>query len=166
MAFGGDGGTKVGGVANGGGSAVEWLADPGQIVSGLFGKKKNNGSKTPVGDAYAALMRDQWYTYVNTFVPIENKLIEYATSPTVVSDAMAGASTDTTDSFDAAQAGAARRLAGMGITMDADEQKASDRSWGLSKSLADVGAQNTAGSAARQRQQSILGNPAPDAIAI
>jgi hypothetical protein len=165
MAFGGENGTQVGGVVNGGGSAVEWLADPGQLVSGVFGKKKG-GNSTPVGDAYAALMRDQWYTYVNTFVPIENKLIEYATSPTVVSDAMASASTDTTNAFDAAQAGAARRLRGMGVTLDADEQAASDKSYGLAKSLADVSAQNTAGAVARQRQQSILGNPAPDAIQI
>lgn len=166
MAFGGENGTQVGGVVNGGGSAIEWLADPGQIVSGLFGKEKSSGSKTPVGDAYAALTRDQWYTYINTFVPIENKLIEYATDPTVVSNAMSSASESVNGAFDASQASTARRLAGMGVTLDADEQKASDRSFGISKSLADVGAQNTARDVTRQRQQSILGNPAPDAITI
>jgi hypothetical protein len=157
------------------GSVSDWegrsnfqkVFDPGGGLEKYLGiGKKKSSPGTPVGDAYAALMRDQWYTYVNTFVPIENKLIEYATSPTVVSDAMSDASADTTASYDAAQAGAARRLAGMGATLDADEQKASDRSWGLSKSLADVGAQNTAGTAARQRQASILGNPSPDAISI
>lgn len=135
-------------------------AGPRALVQG------NEGSKTPVGDAYAALMRDQWYTYVNTFVPIENKLIQYATDPTVVSNAMASASTDTTQSFDAAQAGATRRLQGMGVALDPDEQKASNRSFGLAKSLADVGAQNTANATTRQRQQQILGNPAPQAIQI
>lgn len=165
MAFGGENGTQVGGVVNGGGSAIEWLADPGQLVSGIFGKK-GGGSKTPVGDAYAALTREQWYTYVNTFVPIENKLIEYATDPTVVDNAMSNASRDVTSSFDAAQDSAARRLKGMGVTLSADEQKASDRSYGIAKSLADVGAQNTARDVTRQRQQSILGNPAPDSIQI
>lgn len=165
MAFGGENGTQLGGVVNGGGSAVEWLADPGQLVSGIFGKNKG-GSKTPVGDAYAALTREQWYTYVNTFVPIENKLIEYATDPTVVSNAMTNASEGVTGSFDAAQDSAARRLKGMGVTLSADEQKASDRSYGIAKSLADVGAQNTARDVTRQRQQSILGNPAPDSIQI
>ena len=121
---------------------------------------------TPVGDAYAKLTRDQWYTYVNTFVPIENKLIQYATDPTVVSGAMQNASEGVTASFDAAQAGAARRLQGLGVTLDADEQKASDRSYGLAKSLADVGAQNNARDLTRSRQQSLLGNPAPDAIQI
>lgn len=158
-------GFKVGGVARGGGSAAEWIADPGQIVRGVFGGKKDM-SGTPVGDAYARLTRDQWYTYVNTFVPIENKLIQYATDPTVVSGAMQNASEGVTSSFDAAQAGAARRLQGMGVTLDADEQKASDRSYGLAKSLADVGAQNNARDLTRSRQQSIIGNPAPDAIQI
>lgn len=159
----------------GGGSYSDWedrsnfqkVFDPGGGLEKYLGiGKKKSSAGTPAGDAYAALMRDQWYTYVNTFVPIENKLIEYATSPTVVSDAMAGASADTANAFDAAQAGAARRLQGMGVTLDEDEQAASDKSYGLAKSLADVGAQNTAGATARQRQQSILGNPAPDAIQI
>lgn len=156
---------KVGGVARGGGSAIEWALDPGQIVRGVFGGKKGMDS-TPVGDAYARLTRDQWYTYVNTFVPIENKLIQYATDPTVVSGAMQNASEGVTGSFDAAQAGAARRLQSMGVTLGADEQKASDRSYGLAKSLADVGAQNNARDLTRSRQQSIIGNPAPDAIQI
>ena len=160
-------GVEVGGVINGGGSAAEWIFDPGQTLraTGLF-KKGGNMGGTPVGDAYARLTRDQWYTYVNTFVPIENKLIQYATDPTVVSGAMQNASEDVTGSFDAAQAGAQRRLQGMGVTLDADEQKASDRSYGLAKSLADVGAQNNARDLTRSRQQSLLGNPAPDAIQI
>ena len=162
------GGVKVGGVLNGGGSAGEWLLDPGQALRGtrglLGGGKK--GSGTPVGDAYAALTRDQWYTYMNTFVPIENKLIEYATDPTVVSNAMASASQDVTGSFAAQQASTARRLQGLGVTLNADEQQASDRSMGLAKSLADVGAQNVARDVTRQRQASILGNPAPESVSI
>ena len=159
-------GVEVGGVLNGGGSAAEWVFDPGQTLraTGLFKKGKMSG--TPVGDAYAKLTRDQWYDYVNTFVPIENKLIQYATDPTVVSGAMENASQGVTGAFDAAQAGAARRLQGLGTSLDADEQKASDRSYGLAKSLADVGAQNNARDLTRSRQQSLLGNPAPDAIQI
>lgn len=49
------------------------------------------------------------------------------------------------------------------MSLNADEQQAQQRSFGLSKSLADVGAQNMAGAITRQRQQSILGNPAPQA---
>ncbi len=53
------------------------------------------------------------------------------------------------------------RLRGLGLTLSADEQHAMDRSTGLSRSLADVGAQNTARDQTLARQQSILGNPAP-----
>jgi hypothetical protein len=147
-------GFKPGGVLNGGGSAIEWLADPGQIGRQLGGGKGN--SSTPVGDAYAALSREQWYTYLNTFVPIENKLIEYATDPGVVDDG----------SFASAQAGSERRLRGMGVSLSGEEKAASDRNYGLAKSLADVGAQNTARDVTRQRQQAILGNPAPQSISI
>lgn len=157
----------MGGVANSknsNGTALEWLADPGQIGRKLFGKKPP--AATPVGDAYAALTREQWNTYVNNFVPIENKLIEYATDPAVVTNAMATASADVNAAFDAQQGAAGRRLRGLGMTLDADEQKASDRSYGLARSLADVGAQNTTRDTVRQRQQSVLGNPAPEAITI
>lgn len=160
---------KLGGVVNGGGTGLEWALDPGQSLRklGIYNPDKGGGgSKTPVGDAFAALTREQWYDYVNTFVPIENKLIEYATSPTVVSDAMQTAGAEATAGFGAAQAGAQRRLKGMGVTLDADEQAVADKSFGLAKSLADVGAQNTARDVTRQRQQSILGNPAPEAITI
>ena len=58
---------------------------------------------------------------------------------------------------------AGRRLGGLGVSLTADEQQAQQRSFGLSKSLADVGAQNMAGAITRQRQQQILGNPAPTA---
>lgn len=159
----------------GGGSYSDWedrsnfqkVFDPGGGLEKYLGiGKKRTPAGTPVGDAYAALTRDQWYTYMNTFVPIENKLIEYATSPTVVADAMKSASEDTAGAFASAQASSDRRLKGLGVTLDADEKKASDRSFGLAASLADVGAQNTARDATRQRQQSILGNPAPDAISI
>lgn len=159
----------------GGGSYSDWedrsnfqkVFDPGGGLEKYLGiGKKRTPAGTPVGDAYAALTRDQWYTYMNTFVPIENKLIEYATSPTVVADAMASASEDTKGAFASADASADRRLKGFGVTLDEDEQRSSDRSFGLAASLADVGAQNTARDATRQRQQSILGNPAPDAISI
>lgn len=160
---------KIGGVARGsnGGNSVEWLADPGQVGRKL-GKVFGSGgpAATPVGDAYAALTRDQWNTYVQTFVPIENKLIGYASDPGVVTSAMADASQDITGAFDAQQASTGRRLKGMGLTLDADEQRASDKSFGLAKSLADVGAQNTARDVTVQRQQNILGNPAPEAIRI
>lgn len=112
-------------------------------------------------DTFAALTREQWANYVTHFVPYENKLIEYATSPAVVSKAMADASLDVNAAFDNRAAATDRRLQGLGLTLDADERRASTRSLGLARSLADVNAQNMTRDATVARQQSILGNPAP-----
>lgn len=121
----------------------------------------DTGSKTYAGDTYAALTRQQWADYVSTFVPVENQLIKYASDPTVVSDAMTGASKDVNDAYTAQQDVSQRRLSGLGLSLNGDEQAAQTRASGLSRSLADVQAQNLARDATIQRQRSILGNPAP-----
>lgn len=119
------------------------------------------GSKTYASDSYAAMTRQQWANYVSTFVPLENQLIKYATDPNVVSNAMSEASRDVNFSFDAQQGSFDRRMRAMGATLDNDQQAVRQRNTGLSRALADVNAQNVAGYTTRQRQQSILGNPAP-----
>ena len=116
---------------------------------------------TSANDQFAAMTRDQWQTYVSTFVPIENQLIKYATDTTLPQQAMQKASDTVNQSFAAQQGAMTRELSGLGVTLTPDQQAAQQRSYGLSKSLADVQAQNTAGDLTRQRQQSILGNPAP-----
>jgi hypothetical protein len=112
---------------------------------------------------YAAMTRSMWDTYITDFMPYENKLIQYATDPAMVSDAMTKASGLVQQSFDAQQGATQRRLRGLGLTLNADEQQAADRSTALARSTADVNAQNVAGTQTRQRQQAILGNPAPSA---
>lgn len=112
---------------------------------------------------YAALTREQWANYVNTFVPIENTLIKYATDTTMPAQGMAQASQNVTDAFEAQQGSTQRRLSGLGVALSGDEQQAQTRAYGLSKSLADVGAQNMARDRITARQQQIIGNPAPDA---
>ncbi len=124
----------------------------------------NPGSKTYANDTFAAITREQWQNYVSTFVPIENNLIKYATDPTVVSDAMKDASTGVNQAFDAQQGATQRRLKGLGVQLSGDEQAAQTRSMGLTKSLADVQSQNTARDLTVQRQQSILGSPAPQGV--
>ena len=121
----------------------------------------DTGSKTYAGDTFAALTRAQWADYVKTFVPIENQLIDYSMSPETVTNAMADASANVNDAFVAQEAATGRRLKGLGLELNADEQAAQKRSYGLAKSLADVQAQNLARDATVQRQQSLLGNPAP-----
>ncbi|MBX3603180.1 MAG: hypothetical protein KF863_21375 [Rubrivivax sp.] len=127
---------------------------------GLF-KSRGGGGGTPVGDAYAALTREAWERYVTTWVPYQNDLIDYATDPNVVGDAMSRASNLVDESFEQQQGATQRRLAGLGLTLDEDEQRAADRSFGLARSLADVGAQNAARDQTLARRQSVLGNPAP-----
>jgi len=146
------------------------IANATQLLSGgtnpntnVFGV--NPGSKTYAGDTFAALTRSQWADYVNTFVPLENQLIQYATDPGVVSDAMKKASTNVNQSFDATQASTARRLKGLGVTLSPEERDAQTRSYGLARSLADVQAQNLSRDMTMRRQQSVLGNPAPSAAA-
>jgi hypothetical protein len=111
--------------------------------------------------SYAALTREQWRNYVSTFVPIENQLIQYATDRTRPQQAMQEASTDVNQSFDAQEGVLGRRLRGMGVSLTAEEQAAGTRSLGLNRALSDVQAQNMARDLTVQRQQSLLGNPAP-----
>jgi hypothetical protein len=110
---------------------------------------------------YEALTRDMWASWTSNFLPYENDLIEYSADPEVVTKAQQGASQNVNAAFDAQQAATGRRLKGLGLTLEADEQKAADRSFGLARSLADVTAQNVAGAKTRERQQAVLGNPAP-----
>lgn len=110
---------------------------------------------------FANMTRQMWGDYVRNFVPYENRLIEYSSDPQVVTNAMAEASADARRSFSNRAAASQRGLRELGLTLDADEQRAVDRSNSLAASLADVNAQNVARDATRARQQSVLGNPAP-----
>jgi len=121
----------------------------------------NRGSDTFAADTLAQVTRDQWNNYVQNFVPIENRLIQYATDPNVVSDAMADASTGIHQAFAAQQGTTDRRLKSLGVQLSPEEQAAQTRASGLQEGLADVQSQNTARDLTMQRQQSILGSPAP-----
>jgi len=118
-------------------------------------------AKDYASQTFAALTRQQWSDYVSNYVPYENKLIEYATDPNVVSNAMTEASGDVNTAFDRIGNVNNMRLKGLGLTLNADEQHASDRTLGLARAASDVQAQNSARDVTRARQQSILGNPAP-----
>ena len=119
------------------------------------------GAKDFAAQNYAALTRDLWAQWTTNFLPYENKLIEYASDPGVVDEAQAAASENVGMAFDAQKGATQRRLRGLGLTLDADEQEAADRGYGLARSLADVTAQNVAGARTRARQQGVLGNPVP-----
>jgi hypothetical protein len=137
----------------------KWQRKAFGVKFGGRGKEQSNFA----ADTYARLTRESWYTYMNELgVPQENQLLRYATDPSVVSNAMSEASQDVNQSFDRMAGITNQRVASLGLTLDADEQAAQTRSTGLARSLADVGAQNRVRDMTRARQQSILGNPAPD----
>lgn len=141
----------------------EPLDKPGRKLIGLKFGGRGGQQDTYAADTYARLTRENWYTYLNELgVPQENKLLKYATDPTVVSNAMTEASQDVNQSFDRMAGITNERIRGLGLSLDPDEQQAVARSTGLARSLADVGAQNRVRDMTRARQQSILGNPAPD----
>lgn len=119
---------------------------------------------TVASDTFAALTREQWADYQNTYVPLENQLIQQAMDPEAANRAMASASQNVNDAFAAQQGATDRRLRGLGLQLTPEQQAASTRATALSKSLTDVGAQNTARDLTIQRQQSILGNPAPQGV--
>jgi hypothetical protein len=119
-------------------------------------------SQTFAQDNYARLTRETWQNYIQNFVPIENELIEYATSPDTVTNAVSEARSDVASAFQAQQGSTQRRLFGMGVNLEPDEKQSLERSSAISNSLADVNAANMTARQTRQRQQTILGNPAPD----
>jgi hypothetical protein len=120
------------------------------------------GAKDYASQNYAALTRDLWAQWTSNFLPFENDLIEYASDPEAITRAQQRASQAVAQSFDAQQGATQRRLRGLGLTLDEDEQRAMDRSYGLARSLADVTAQNVAGAQTRARQQNVLGAPVPN----
>lgn len=113
------------------------------------------------GDAnqtQAALTRMDFTNWLTTFMPYQDKLIEYATNQELPGLAMAQAQTDVNKAFDQQQGDLERKLRPYG-PLAADEQQAADRTLALSRSAATAGAANRARDATRARQQAILGNP-------
>jgi hypothetical protein len=132
-----------------------------QSGSSLFGSAIANNPSAE----FQAVTQQQWSDYVNTFLPIQNQLIKYATSPTTVSDAMSTAQTGVQNAYAAQQGSQARSNLELGVNLDPQAQAAQKRNSAVSQSLADVGAQNNARDLAVQNQQSILGNPVPQITA-
>lgn len=151
---------------SGGGLGSPSAAAPGiagvAMASGLGGLNGAQTAPRATAADYSAMTRAMWYSYLNEIgVPQENKLIQYATDPNVVRDAMAEASADAKSAFATQQQASTERLRGLGMTLSADEKAAADRESNLAASLADVGAQNRARDQTLARQQAIIGSPAP-----
>lgn len=106
--------------------------------------------------ANLALTRGQFSQYANTFLPYEDKYIEYAMDPTQAATAMQSAQQNVAGAFDRQAAATERRLRPLG-GLNADEQAVATRSLALSRAATSAGAQNRARDLTLQRQQAILG---------
>jgi hypothetical protein len=122
------------------------------------------GAKDYASRTYEVMTREQWQTYLTQFVPIENQLIDYVMSPQTVQDAVTMARHNVARSFGLQQQAAERRMRGLGVELNEQEQQAMERRTGLAQALADVNAANQAVMRTEQRQRSILGNPAPNVM--
>jgi hypothetical protein len=107
--------------------------------------------------ALADFTQEQWQHYVSQFVPIENSLIEWAVDPNKVTQNRDRAMTGFNQQFDIAQQGLERRQRSYGITLNADEQRASDRNADLQRSLGEVQVANTSRDLTIDRQRGIMG---------
>lgn len=112
-------------------------------------------------DTLAQLTRSQWADWYSTWKPYEDKQIDFAMSPTAVTDEMAKAQATVGTAFEQQAASTQERLRGLGLALTADESHALQRSQGLAKTLTSVGAQNSVRDQTMARQQAILGNPTP-----
>lgn len=142
-----------------GGGSEAYLEDPNLKPGDFMGL--NPRSSNFAQQAFAAITRQQWDDYLTNYVPIENRLIDYAMDETLPQEAAALAGRDVEQAFGRQRATTERRLAGMGLQLTPEEQSAADKQSRLSESLASVGAMNNARDATSQRQQSVLGNPSP-----
>lgn len=149
----------------GGSGEYLWNADaPGrQWLAPKLNPAKDGGWKGPTANEIkAAVTKDQWLSYLNEMgAPQEQMLMKFATDPNVVTNAMAEASADSSAAFGRAEVNNDRMLRSLGLTLNADEKKASDRSFALSRSIADVQSQEMARRGTVSLQQSVLGSPAP-----
>lgn len=128
----------------------------GQNFMGLNPRGKNFAQ-----NAFAAITRQQWDDYLTNYVPMENRLIEYATDENLPQENAQLAGRGVGQAFDRSRESTQRRLAGMGLQLTEEEQAAADKQSRLSEGLATVGAMNNARDATMQRQQGVIGNPAP-----
>lgn len=108
-------------------------------------------------DTMTALSRDQWDTYLQTFMPMENNLIRYATDISKPAVNAERAIEQVGQSFEQQTGMQERRMKAYGIQATDEEKAALSRSTALNKGLAEVQAGNMARDATIRRQRSVLG---------
>ncbi len=124
-----------------------------QNASGIGYNDQQRGDRNSLGVRYdsddyavrthARITRKEWQDYQDRYFPIENDLISMYDSPELRMRETQRASDQVTKAFDKVPEQQDRFLRGLNVTLTPEQQKARERSHGLSKSLADVSARNT-----------------------
>lgn len=112
-------------------------------------------------DNYARLTRDMWAAWVANFLPIENRLVEYAMDRDLAAKQAEKAQESVREAFELS---ALRQARGIRVPLTPEEQAAADRQRAMAQSLAEVNAANVARQAtlSRQRQLIGIGMPQPE----
>lgn len=108
-------------------------------------------------DTQTALARDQWATYLQMFMPVEDSIINYATDPRISGQSAERAVGMVDQAFDANAGVQQRRRRAYGITLTGDEQAAVDRRANVDESLTKVHAANTSRDLTMSRQRQLMG---------
>jgi hypothetical protein len=108
-------------------------------------------------DTQAALARDQWATYLATFMPVEDQMISYATDPALSGQNAQRAVGMVDQAFDANAGAQERRRRAYGIRLTGDEQQAIDRRNNVEESLTKVHAANTSRDMTLSNQRQLIG---------
>lgn len=98
-------------------------------------------------DKMAQISRSQWENYKQTYVPIEDQLINLIGNEGELNDALGQANLSVTNAFDSSRAQTLRDLSRQGVTPDADQLAQLNKQSGL----AEVAAQVEAANRVRQR---------------
>lgn len=134
-------------------SALSQYTQPATNYTNFYGQNLAVGTPEQI---QAGMTRQQFADYVGTFLPYEDKYIEYAMDPTQAATAMQSAQQNVSSAFDRQAAATERRLRPLG-GLSPEQQVVANRSLALARAAATSGAANRARDLTLQRQQAILG---------
>lgn len=122
----------------------------------LSGYKAIQEKRMNPSDIYAGLLREQWDEYRRRYRPYEDELLGTVGNPMLLQQDIAR-SQDYVDSSFAGQAQSnERRLRGLGVTLDPQEQASYDKKLAVGKGLAEVDAGNKTVRRSTDRDLSLL----------
>ncbi|MBA4285478.1 MAG: hypothetical protein C0434_08105 [Xanthomonadaceae bacterium] len=116
----------------------------------------SRNSNTYANDLLGVITRDQYRDYLRNFYGIEDEILKYATDDTQPLKSAQEAQRLVSGSFDAVAGQIDRRNRRMGISLNADQQQAQQRSLAIQKGLSTTAAMNRASTSTYDRQNALL----------